>query len=154
MADDPRPIETAKRVGRPPITLPDRLTIRTLHDRGYSDAQIARALAITPSQCREALADARAVLEANALALVTDALTASDIAARKGDHRPARDLLDRLGVTDATKGTQQTTNVGVQVHVSGFTFPGLPVPQPQALEGAPAPAIDVVATPARTEESE
>lgn len=136
------PIETAKRVGRPPITLPDRLTIRTLHDRGYSDAAIARALKLSPAQCREALQDARAVLEANAMALVTDYLTASDLAARKGDHRPARDMLDRLGVTDATKGAQQTTNVGVQVHVSGFTFPGLPVPQQPAIAAEVVPQPD------------
>jgi hypothetical protein len=161
-ADDQPRIERAKPVGRPPLTLPDRLTIRALHDRNFSDAQIARALNYQPSQVREALQDARAVLEASAVALVTDYLTASDIAARKGDHRPARDMLDRLHVTEPTP-VEQTT-VGIAVQISGFTLPGLPVqlasnksllagdePLPQ---GAPAPALDVVATNARSTERE
>jgi hypothetical protein len=145
------PIARAKPVGRPPLTLPDRLTVHALHARGYSDAQIAKALQLQPAQCREALADARALLEANAVALVTDYLTASDIAARKGDHRPARDMLDRLHVTEPTP-VEQTT-VGIAVQISGFTLPGLPVQLTNTLpQGAPAPAIDVVATPARPQE--
>lgn len=161
MADDdvqPR-IETARRPGRPPLTLPDRLTVHALHTRGYSEAQIARALDLQPSQCRQVLADARAVLEANAMAFVTDVLTASDIAARKGDHRPARDMLDRLHVTEPTPPEQQPA--GVTVQVVGFTLPGLPI-QVQAggllmttePQGAPAPALDVIALPARPQESE
>lgn len=154
MADDQPRIERAKPVGRPPLTLPDRLTVHALHARGYSDAQIARALNLQPSQCRSALDDARAVLEASAVALVTDYLTASDIAARKGDHRPARDMLDRLHVTEPTP--VETTNVGIAVQISGFTLPGLPVQftNTQLPQGAPAPAIDITATPARSTNQE
>lgn len=153
MSDDQPRIERAKPVGRPPLTLPDRLTVHALHARGYSDAQIAKALQLQPAQCREALADARALLEANAVALVTDYLTASDIAARKGDHRPARDMLDRLHVTEPTP-VEQTT-VGIAVQISGFTLPGLPVQLTNPLpQGAPAPAIDVVATSARSTNQE
>jgi hypothetical protein len=157
--EEPQPrIETAKRVGRPPITLPDRLAIASLHARGHSDAQIARALRLTPSDCRSAREDARAVLEASAVALVTDYLTASDIAARKGDHRPARDMLDRLHVTEPTPPEQAPA--GVTVQVVGFTLPGLPI-QVQAggmltttePQGAPAPAIDTLALPARSTET-
>lgn len=157
-------------MARPPTDLPERLTIRALHDRGYSDAQIARALGLTPSACKQALADARAVLEAHAVSLVTDYLTASDIAARKGDHRPARDMLDRLHVTEPTP-VEQQTNVGITVQVAGFTFPGLPVPPhgpndvPAILgqtdtagrllpQGAPSPAIDVLPAHARPENQE
>jgi hypothetical protein len=149
MTDDQPRIERAKPIGRPPLTLPDRLTVHALHARGYSDAQIARALNLQPSQCRSALDDARAVLEASAVALVTDYLTASDIAARKGDHRPARDMLDRLHVTEPTP--VETTNVGIAVQISGFTLPGLPVQltNSQLPQGAPSQAIDVVAPPAR-----
>jgi hypothetical protein len=155
MSDEQAPIARAKPTGRPPLTLPDRLTIRTLHDRGFSDAQIARALKLQPSQCRDALADARQVLEAHAVALVTDYLTASDIAARKGDHRPARDMLDRLDVTTPTP--TETTNVGIAVQISGFTLPGLPVQLTaagQLAQGAPSQAIDAPALPARPQESE
>jgi hypothetical protein len=151
----PAPIARAKPIGRPPLTLPDRLTIRTLHDRGFSDAQIARALKLSPSQCREALADARQVLEANAVALVTDYLTASDIAARKGDHRPARDMLDRLDVTKPTP--TETTNVGIAVQISGFTLPGLPVQMTstgQLTQDAPSPSHEPLTLPARPQERE
>jgi hypothetical protein len=151
--ETPQPrIERAKPIGRPPLTLPDRLAIASLHARGHSEAQIAKALGVTPSDCRDALKDARAVLEANAVALVTDYLTASDIAARRGDHRPARDMLDRLHVTEPTP-VEQTT-VGIAVQISGFTLPGLPVQltNSQLPQGAPAPAIDVVATSARPQE--
>jgi hypothetical protein len=173
VSDDQAPIARAKPIGRPPLTLPDRLTVHALHARGYSDAQIAKALQLQPAQCREALADARALLEANAVALVTDYLTASDLAARKGDHRPARDMLDRLHVTEPTP--VETTNVGIAVQISGFTLPGLPVQvdttgalatrplstHPDSLiesrdqhQGAPAPAIDITATSARSTNQE
>lgn len=141
-------------MARPPTPLADRLSIATLHDRGYSDAQIAHALGLTPAQCRESRQDARAVLEASAVALAGDYLTASDIAARKGDHRPARDMLDRLHVTEPTP--QAQTNVGIAVSLSGFTLPGLPVAVTstgELTQGAPSSTLDAQLVPARPQET-
>lgn len=120
-------------------TLPTRLTIAALHARGYSDAQVAKALGLTPAQCRDALTEARAVLEASAVALAADALTASDIAARKGDARPALALLDRLKVTEPTA---SETSVGIKVEITaGFRLHGLPTSH------ATPPAIDITPQP-------
>jgi hypothetical protein len=139
---------------RPPTTLPERLAIARLYAQGHSEAQIAKALGVTPAACRESLRDARAVLEAHAVSFAADYATASGIAATKGDHRPARDMLDRLKVTEPTP-TEQTT-VGIAVQISGFTLPGLPVQVTSTghlAQGAPAPALDVPLVPARIPET-
>lgn len=113
-------------MGRRAPTLPQRIAIDQLLTQGHSNAQIAKALNLTPSQCStQAIQDAKALLGSAASKLVEDYLNASHHAAVKGDHRPARDMLDRLHVTEPVQ--SDAASVGISVTVQGFTFPGLPV---------------------------
>jgi lambda repressor-like predicted transcriptional regulator len=141
-------------------TLPQHITIAQLHKRGFSYAQIAKTVGITPDQVRDSLTAARQLLEAFAGRFAADYIRASAKAAEKGDHRPARDMLDRLHVTEPVGHTDTGTNVGIRVQVTGFTLPGLPlqvhadgaVHTGTRAAAAPPLTLDVASTePAHTE---
>jgi hypothetical protein len=113
-------------------TIPQHITIAQLAKRGFSYAQIAKAVGVSPDQVRESLTTARQLLEAHAGKFAADYIAASHIASAKGDHRPAREMLDRLHVTDPTPplppdDPNGIRRGGVTVNI-GFAMPGVPRP--------------------------
>ena len=100
--------------------------IRLLAD-GVSQTEIAKIVGVTQSNISylksryEPTVDAaRALIHARAGKVAREWLRAVPVAARKGDHRPARDWLTAAGVVapEQTSSSPITINVGVGVQVT------------------------------------
>lgn len=128
--DERPPSSTASAARR--LSPADSLTAITLHRKGHSKAAIAKVLGASPTLVAQALTDARSILEAYAPKLAADAVLASDIAAKKGNHRPALDLLERLDVVkpplDPNIMGGGASGPSVSVQIFGLALPGLPKP--------------------------
>jgi hypothetical protein len=97
-----------------------------------TENDIARILGMNPYTVKAVIqrkdsliADARMLLKANALQFASDAIQASEEAAKRGKLEGISAMLDRLGVTEPPKSSQQT-QVAVQVNLHGG-------PEPQSL---------------------
>lgn len=121
-----------------------------LTDLGLSQKAIAQTLHMDPRTVHAVIArrahvitDARQLLTANAYQFASDAITASEQAARRGKLEGISAMLDRLGVTEPPK-AQVTANVGVQVVLNGGHVPSeLTTPlymAPDASQAAPETA--------------
>lgn len=110
-----------------PITDAERITIAQLLAQSISVPEIAAQLRRSPERIYATCAEAQQVLQSSALEAALDWRTASRMAAIKGDHRPAKDLLQALKVVEpeAPSGKGQGPQVVVQL---GFALPGLPSP--------------------------
>lgn len=110
------------------------LTLGTLLQRGIPLADIADLIGRDPHALRRHCETARQLLELSAIDAAQDWARASAIAASKGDHRPARDLLLAAKVVEPQVSTGAP---GVTVSI-GFHLPGIPQPASQ-----PSQVIDV-----------
>jgi hypothetical protein len=130
------------------LTIPDAVAAAQLAKRGLSADDIAKALHAKPAAVKEALGQARQLLESFAPEVAKDWIDASRIAAADGDHKPAMALLQSIDVVKPVAQTYDTGPGGkavaaVKVEIHNFGFAGLPDPQPQ-------PAIDVTATESKS----
>lgn len=125
-----RPKGTPSRPRHLPIA--QAIAATELSRQGFTDRQIARALRARPEAVREAVKQARMLLEYFAPEVAIDWLNASRNAAARGDHRPAMHLLQSIGVVKPVPQTYDTGAQGgkavaaVNVEFHGFGFAGLP----------------------------
>lgn len=112
--------------------------VKILTEAGYTPHAIAERLDMSQATVTAVLKDARTKLQ-DAQGMAADAwVQAVSVAAKKGRHEPARDLLLHSGAIEPIAGQQ---GQGVQV-VIGVALPGLPS------EGAkPAPILVQSTTP-------
>lgn len=121
----------------------DALTVAALLKANLTVPEIAYALNKTPGSVKSLVTQAQALLEANAIQAVTDWMLASSVAAKKGNHKPARDLLVAANVIEppysqAAPG-QHSAGAPITVQI-GFALPGMP--QPSATKALPNPDHD------------
>ena len=119
------------------LTIPDAVAAAQLAKRGLSADDIAKALHAKPEAVKEALSQARQLLESFAPDVAKDWIDASRIAAAEGDHKPAMALLQSIKVVEPVAQTYDTATgakavAGVKVEIHNFGFAGLPQPQPAA----------------------
>lgn len=116
-----------------PLTTAEQITIAQLLAQHVSVPEIAAQLRRTPARIYATCAEAKAILEGSALDAALDWREASKVAAQRGDHRPAKDLLQALKVVEAPAArTAEGPQVVVQL---GFALPGLP--QPLTIDSKP-----------------
>ena len=90
----------------------ERRDILTLHGAGYTFARIAETLDRSEVTIARVVRDSQAQLrEAHEAALMANYMRASEVAAENGDHRPALEMLDRLGAIPET--SRQRTSLAV-----------------------------------------
>ena len=118
---------------RSALSLAERITVAQLLAQNHSVAEIAQALSRSPATIRAHAAEALAFLQGAALDFASDWVKASEIAAQRGDHRPAMQALEATKVIERPQATAPVVSVQI-----GFALPGVPA-QPQALP----PVIDL-----------
>jgi hypothetical protein len=109
-----------------PMTTSELLEMMEMVARGLSPREIADHLERTPTTIKARLKDARLLLQTFAPTATAAWLEAMNVAATKGDHRPAKDLLIAAKAIDPV-GLQETGGPTVQVQI-GIAIPGLPPP--------------------------
>jgi hypothetical protein len=140
-----------------PRTLPidDAMLAVKLERKGHSASAIARLLDAKPEAVKDALANARKLLDQFAPEFARYLRIAAYRAAKRGDHRPALAALQSTKVIEPIAQTYDTGNgkgaaafAGVKVELHGFYCAGLPgLPQglvPQAPDAEPV-TVDVSA---------
>jgi hypothetical protein len=117
--------------------------------KGHAPRTIAKLLQAHPEAVKEALTQARLLLEYFAPEVAMNWIDAARIAAARGDHRPAMALLQSVKVVEPIAQTYDTGHSkggeaipAVQVQFIGFEYAGLPAPHAQAARSS----IDVAAT--------
>lgn len=116
-------------------------TIATLLSQGLSVQEVAELVSRSPQTVQRVAGQAKELLKAASVDAVGDWIYASKVAAQKGDHRPARDLLLANKIIDVQTQATQGPSVHVQI---GFALPGLPAP---AQPSNDLPVLPAVATP-------
>lgn len=123
------------------LTPSDTATIATLLGQGLSVEDVANLVSRSPQTVLRVAGQAKELLKAASIDAVGDWIKASQVAAQRGDHRPARDMLLASKIIDVQ--TQATHGPTVVVEL-GFRLPGLPQPPSPNVE---LPAIPATATP-------
>lgn len=135
--DDALVVRTSK---RGPLSALETATIAQLMTAGHSPHAIAHALGRTTETVRRHLTDAKALLSCLTPEAVLDWATASKVAAARGFHAPAMDLLIAAGVIRSPRitPTDSGSNRGPAVQVNiGFPLPGVPMtPEAKVVEGS------------------
>jgi hypothetical protein len=115
------------------LSLTEAMTAAQLARKGHAPRTIAKLLQARPEAVKEALTQARQLLEYFAPEVAMDWINASRVAAAHGDHKPAMALLQSVKVVDppAQKydtGQGDKASAVVNVQFVGFQFAGLPSP--------------------------
>jgi hypothetical protein len=99
---------------------------------GASESKIAKLLQARPNAVKDALTEARALLELFAPQAAEHWLEAARVAAANGDHKPAKELMQAIDVVKPPPQTYDTNGPGakamaaVKVEFVNFGFAGLP----------------------------
>jgi hypothetical protein len=120
---EPELVATLPRRDR--VTGAELATIAHLVTRGLSVPEIADVIGRAPSTVRANVRHARDLLKALAPEAVELWLEAARVAASKGNHAPARDMVYAAGAAQAAPQHQQGPSMVVNV---GIALPGIPVP--------------------------
>lgn len=124
-----------------PSTLPvgEAMVVAELDRKGHKPSTIARLLDAKPEAVRDAIVNARKLLDQFAPEMARYWRIAAYRAAKHGDHKPAMALLQSVKAIEPIAQTYDTgasakAAAAVKVEFVNFGFAGLPKPQQPAIE--------------------